>query len=257
VAQADLCVERGSQFVCRRYNYSSSIMSKGASSGGRSGGARGMSFVSDFNKMGQGGGITRTAGGDFVLQEEKRLIDKVFDIIDRDQSGTIDTSELVEMFTNMGMEQATTTAVERIMQNVDRDHSEAISRDEFYKFLSSKLSKKDSNEEIQAVFKQFDRNSRDDKIDANDIKDVATQLGETLSNNEIKDMLKMFSKDGVSMTLTDFMELMRSEIPGEDTMVGGSEGGLPGKDASGSSLGTRIGGFRGSVDASFQGGVNY
>lgn len=225
---------------------------------------RGMSFVSDFGKMGQGPAITRTSGGDFVLEEEKRLIDKVFDIIDRDQSGSIDTSELVEMFTNMGMEQATTTAVERIMQNVDKDHSEAISREEFYSFLSSKLSKNDKREEIQAVFNQFARKQGQNKealIGANELKDVATQLGENLSMAEIKDMLDMFANNKTTMNFDDFHALMISEIPGEDQMAGDSS---LGKGASGTSLGSgtrggtqMIGGHRASSSAAFSGGVSH
>jgi Ca2+-binding EF-hand superfamily protein len=223
-----------------------------------------MSFTSDFSKMGSGTGVAQGTGapaGGYVLQEEKRLIDKVFDIIDRDQSGSIDTSELVEMFQNMGMEQATTTAVERIMQNVDRDHSEAISREEFYKFLSSKLSKNDKIEEIQNVFKQFDRN-RDNAIDANELKDVASQLGENLPMSEIKEMLTMFATDGQKMTWDDFYKLMCEEIPGEGAAGGSDASGMM-KGASGSSLGTaadRMGGLRGSVmqgTGAFQGGVEY
>lgn len=217
-----------------------------------------MSFTSDFSKMGGPGQITRggSGGGEFVLQEEKRLIDKVFDIVDRDQSGSIDTSELVEMFQNLGMEQASCTAVERIMQNVDRDHSEAISREEFYKFLSSKLSKNDNIQEVQAVFKQFDRN-KDGFIDANELKDVAGVLGENLPMSEVKEMLEMFAADGTKMTWDDFYKLMCEEIPGEGGPGGGTEGSIA-KGASGSSLGAgAIGGYRASISGNFQGGISH
>merc|ERR1719263_2318814 len=107
---------------------------------------------------GRSGSIALMAGAQAVdvLSEEKRLIDKVFKIVDTDNSGSIDTKELEEMFHLFGIEtHFLTSAINRIMTNVDKDHDGMISPQEFYKLLSQKFEKGDKRKEIMDVFKRI------------------------------------------------------------------------------------------------------
>merc|ERR1719498_1865219 len=75
-----------------------------------------------------------------ILDEEKRLIDKVFSIVDKDNSGAIDTKELEQMFQLFGVDtHFLKNAINRIMSNVDGDHDGMISPKEFYALLSQKF----------------------------------------------------------------------------------------------------------------------
>eukprot|EP00434_Breviolum_minutum_P037876 symbB.v1.2.033584.t1/scaffold4194.1/size43189/6 len=60
----------------------------------------GVSFTTDLSNIGSGKSSrifnAGAAGG--VLQEERRLIDKVFSIVDKDNSGQVDIEELKGMF---------------------------------------------------------------------------------------------------------------------------------------------------------------
>merc|ERR1719247_2723454 len=127
-----------------------------------------------------------------ILDEERRLIEKVFSIVDRDNSGTIDTKELEEMFRLFGIDtHFLSTAVNRIMANVDKDHDEQISPQEFYKLLSQKFEKGDPRSEIQNCFERMDK-KRDGQLDVDELYEVAQRLGETMTKKDIKEMIANF-----------------------------------------------------------------
>merc|ERR1712050_590062 len=134
------------------------------------------------------------AGGVSILDEERRLIDKVFSIVDRDNSGSADMEELKEMFKLFGVDSHfLTSAITRIMSNVDKDFDGMISPQEFYHLLSQKFEKGDSREEIASVFNRMDKN-RDTFLDVDELHEVASMLGETVEKKEIKDMIKLFNR---------------------------------------------------------------
>merc|ERR1711920_860626 len=135
-----------------------------------------------FGGPGQGGSI---------LDEERRLIDKVFSIVDKDNSGSVDVEELKEMFKLFGVDSSfLTSAITRIMSNVDKDFDGMISPQEFYQLLSQKFEKGDPRSEIQSVFNRMDKN-KDGVLDVEELHEVAQMLGENASKDEIKDMIKM------------------------------------------------------------------
>merc|ERR1719263_2568335 len=143
---------------------------------------------------GRSGSIALMAGAQAVdvLSEEKRLIDKVFKIVDTDNSGSIDTKELEEMFNLFGVEtHFLTSAIGRIMSNVDKDHDGMISPQEFYKLLSQKFEKGDPKKEIQDVFDRMDT-KKDRELDVDELHAVANMLGENLEKREVRDMIKVF-----------------------------------------------------------------
>jgi len=129
-----------------------------------------------------------------ILDEEKRLIDKIFALVDRDHSGTIDGPELKKMFEVFSVDtKFLDTAIERIMANAAPDNDGTISQDAFYKLLSKKFQKGDSRRDIDTAFHRFDKN-RDDKLDVEEFHHVAQMLGENLKREEIKDMIVTFKK---------------------------------------------------------------
>jgi len=166
-----------------------------ANKGGGKGLGAGRSFTSDFSSMGTGRGSDSALLGGApvdVLSEEKRLIEKVFAIVDKDNSGTIDTKELEEMFTLFGVDtQFLHSAVNRIMSNVDKDHDGQISPQEFYKLLSQKFEKGDPRPEMLDVFNRFDTKN-DKQLDVEELHAVAHMLGENCDKKEVRDMIRTF-----------------------------------------------------------------
>eukprot|EP00440_Ansanella_granifera_P039119 gb/GFBE01042439.1/.p1 GENE.gb/GFBE01042439.1/~~gb/GFBE01042439.1/.p1 ORF type:complete len:207 (+),score=96.64 gb/GFBE01042439.1/:1-621(+) len=157
----------------------------------------GVSFTTDLSNIGSGKSSKLFAGGGgvSVLNEERRLIDKVFSIVDKDNSGQVDIEELKGMFKLFNVEASfLDSAMSRIMANVDKDLDYMISPQEFYQLLSQKFEKGDKKEEIETVFRRMDKNG-DGHLDVDELHEVATMLGENLPKAEIKDMIKMFNKN--------------------------------------------------------------
>jgi len=145
-----------------------------------------------------------------ILSEERRLIEKVFSIVDKDNSGTIDAQELEVMFKLFGVEtHFLNAAIERVMANVsDAGNAGQISPEEFYKLLSAKFSKGDSEKEMEDVFdrmgakhglKSGSSSARamepEKELGIEELHKVAHMLGETqMTKPEIKDMIRCFKR---------------------------------------------------------------
>jgi len=159
--------------------------------------SHGVAFKTDLSKMGSSGSGSRLFGGQSagqsILEEEKRLIEKVFAIVDRDNSGSVDVEELKEMFKLFGVDSHFLTgAITRIMSNVDKDFDGMITPQEFYQLLSQKFEKGDPMSEIQSVFNRMDTN-KDKQLDVDELHEVSKMLGENISKSEVKEMINMFS----------------------------------------------------------------
>jgi len=173
--------------------FATKMAAKGGGKGVANARHAGGSFTSDFGQMGSSGKSSLAMGGaPKILDEEKRLIEKVFAIVDKDNSGSIDTDELQDMFKLFGVETSfLSAAIQRIMSNVDKDHDGTISPQEFYKLLSQKFEKGDPKKEIDAVFRNFDT-KRDNELDTDEMHSISQSLGESLEKKEIRDMIRTF-----------------------------------------------------------------
>merc|ERR1719359_1094778 len=101
-------------------------------------------------------GLTALDTSKILLDEERAIIDKAFQILDRDQSGAIDKGELEYVVKKLGFGDADTTAGERMLQNVDTDDSGQITKDEFHKMMSRKLGEDVPDEELKEMIDLFE-----------------------------------------------------------------------------------------------------
>jgi Ca2+-binding EF-hand superfamily protein len=156
----------------------------------------GTTFTTDISEVGTVGGSSSLFAPQQVniLDEERRLIDKVFSIVDRDQSNSIEPAELEHMFKLFGFDTSfLATAINRIMGNADKENTGAITPQEFYNLLSQKFEKDDSKKEMADVFSRMDE-KQDGMLDINELHKVAVMLGETLNKDDIKDMIRTFKR---------------------------------------------------------------
>jgi len=174
-----------------------------------------VSFRGDLTRMGTQGSGLAFGGRVNILAEEKRDIDKVFQLVDKDNSGQIDMGELKDMFSLFGVnDHFLESALARMMKNVDKDGDGQISPQEFYDLLSQKFEKGDKKSEIETVFNQMDK-KRDKKLDVDELHDVATMLGENLTKEDIKEMILMFNRE-YQEKLQDFKDKTRKAAVGAD-----------------------------------------
>merc|ERR1719420_1780946 len=168
------------------------------------------------------GGLTYTDTSKLLLDEEHMIIEKAFNILDRDQSGTIEKKELEDAVMKLGFGLEDKRAVERMLQNVDTDDSGQITKDEFHRMMSRKLTKDDTDAEISQVFRRFDPESTG-KITLTQLRLVSQKLGEAVPDSELKEMIDYFEDELSSgkkkgfITYNEFVKIMRSDVGDQDT----------------------------------------
>eukprot|EP00928_Gymnodinium_smaydae_P081725 TRINITY_DN65195_c0_g1_i1.p1 TRINITY_DN65195_c0_g1~~TRINITY_DN65195_c0_g1_i1.p1 ORF type:complete len:283 (-),score=83.11 TRINITY_DN65195_c0_g1_i1:125-862(-) len=206
--------------------------------------SRGVAFQTDLGQVGRAANSTGrifSGAGANIMEDERRMIDKVFTIVDKDGSGTIDMNELKHMFEILGIESnLLTTALTRIMANVEQDYDGNISTAEFYKILSTKFNPGDPKKDIETVFHKMD-DDKDGKLNVEDIYKVSQILGDNVEKSEIRDMIKFFSlkyqkqladynasrgktkadmpKDATELDFDDFYACMQRELNEEPMRI--------------------------------------
>eukprot|EP00403_Amphidinium_massartii_P024679 CAMPEP_0178407720 /NCGR_PEP_ID=MMETSP0689_2-20121128/19572_1 /TAXON_ID=160604 /ORGANISM="Amphidinium massartii, Strain CS-259" /LENGTH=287 /DNA_ID=CAMNT_0020028799 /DNA_START=100 /DNA_END=963 /DNA_ORIENTATION=+ len=173
--------------------------------------AGGVAFASQFesvqaNRAARGPGAF-TERRD-VLNEEEKLIRKIFEMIDQDNSGEINPDELKLLFNISGLNNqpgfdALGSAVERIMSQAqmqglgtyDDAGNSSISENAFITLLSAKFSSKDSENDMLDVFDRMAEGSGREYLTAEDLQNTALKLGETnVSMETCKEMLALFNR---------------------------------------------------------------
>ncbi|CCH62443.1 hypothetical protein TBLA_0H01560 [Henningerozyma blattae CBS 6284] len=123
-----------------------------------------------------------------LTQEQIEEYREIFNLFDKDHSGSISGSELTSVMRSLGLK-PTESEVTDLMNEIDLDGNHQIEFDEFLVLMSRQQKSNDSKEELLEAFKVFDVNG-DGYISRSELKQVLTSIGENLSEQEIDDMMK-------------------------------------------------------------------
>ena len=164
---------------------------------------------------------TTTKGGSFdpknyekngLTYEEVQEIKEAFDLFDTDKTGEIDTNELKQALSNLGID-ARNQTLANMMADIDRNGSGTIDFDEFIDMMTAKMSDKDTREDLQKVFELFLGDDDSDKIEIKHLKRVVKELNETMSDDELNEMITRADtdRDG-KVSFEEFYNIMTKKI---------------------------------------------
>jgi calmodulin len=117
-----------------------------------------------------------------------------FSLFDKDGSGDIDGSELMEVLAALGTPVSEAEAREMVAE-VDADKSGSIDFPEFLTMMSKKLASDDLEDEVRLAFGRFDEDGSG-FIDVPELQHAMKQLGEDMTVQEVKEMIAEADKDG-------------------------------------------------------------
>ena len=139
-------------------------------------------------------------------------IKEAFDLFDNDKSGTIDTNELKQALKNLGID-AKNQTLTNMMADLDKDNSGTIDFDEFIDMMTAKMSDRDTREDLEKVFKLFLGDDQGDKILLKHLKRVARELNENMSEEELQEMITRadLNKDQ-GVDFEEFYQIMTKRI---------------------------------------------
>ena len=147
-----------------------------------------------------------------LTEDEVLEIKEAFDLFDTDHSGTIDTEELKQALSNLGID-AKNQTLQNMMTDIDTNQSGTIDFDEFIQMMTAKMSDKDTPEDLRKVFELFIGDDDADKIELKHLKRVAKELGENMSDDELNEMIVRADtdKDG-KVSFEEFYAIMTKKI---------------------------------------------
>ena len=147
-----------------------------------------------------------------ITEEQKQEIKEAFDLFDSDHSGTIDTEELKQALSNLGID-ARNQTLQNMMNDIDKNQSGTIDFDEFIEMMTAKMSDKDTPEDLRKVFDLFIGDDTADKIELRHLKRVAKELGENMTDDELNEMIVRADtdKDG-KVSFEEFYAIMTKKI---------------------------------------------
>ncbi|KAI9485650.1 MAG: hypothetical protein EXX96DRAFT_545939 [Benjaminiella poitrasii] len=126
-----------------------------------------------------------------MLLEETRV---AFLLFDKDNNGTIDSSELGAVMRSLNMN-PTDTELRDMINEVDGNGNGTIEYEEFVVMLSRKRRASEIHEELKETFRVFDKDGNG-YISQSELCQVMNSVGEKLSEDELNVMLREADIDG-------------------------------------------------------------
>ena len=147
-----------------------------------------------------------------LTEDEVLEIKEAFDLFDSDHSGTIDTEELKQALSNLGID-AKNQTLQNMMNDIDKNQSGTIDFDEFIDMMTAKMSDKDAPKDLRKVFDLFIGDDTADKIELRHLKRVAKELGENMTDDELNEIIVRADtdKDG-KVSFEEFYAIMTKKI---------------------------------------------
>ncbi|GAB9467040.1 hypothetical protein Gpo141_00004400 [Globisporangium polare] len=141
-------------------------------------------------------------------EEDLEEIREAFHLFDTDGSGSIDARELKAAMRALGF-QVKKAEIRQMIADIDKDESGTINVDEFIEMMTGKMNSRDPREEIIKIFKLFDDDNTG-KISFRNLKRVCAELGETLTDDEMQEMIDEADRDGDgSINEDEFLRVMK------------------------------------------------
>ena len=148
-----------------------------------------------------------------LTEDEVMEIKEAFDLFDTDKSGEIDTDELKQGLSNLGID-AKNQTLQNMINDIDKNQSGTIDFDEFIDMMTAKMSDKDTREDLKKVFDLFlGDDEKADKIELKHLKRVAKELNENMSEDELNEMITRADtdRDG-KVSFDEFYNIMTKKI---------------------------------------------
>ena len=122
-----------------------------------------------------------------MTESQLQEIKDAFDLFDTSGSGTIEPKELKVALRALGAE-PTKEDIQKLVELHDKDNSGTIDFHEFLAIMMKKMAETDQKDALDEAFFLFDKNG-DGEITFEDLKAVAMELNETMTDEELYEML--------------------------------------------------------------------
>jgi len=111
-----------------------------------------------------------------VNEKERKELQEIFDLVDRDHGGTISPDELFQLMKTIGVP-ATKESVNQMVQEIDADGNGVIDYSEFLTVMTKRRLASTSPGELRSAFEVFRNDVPKGHIQVRDLKRALTRYG--------------------------------------------------------------------------------
>ena len=122
-----------------------------------------------------------------ITKNKKNEYKKIFNSHSKDQDGSVNTSELANIFKSINID-ASDEEIKEIIGKLDLENKTEINYEEFLSIINQKDKDVDEEEEVLKAFKVFDKEGNG-LININELKDIMLNIGNNWSEDELNEML--------------------------------------------------------------------
>merc|ERR1712025_849907 len=99
--------------------------------------------------------------------------------------------------------------IKKMIADIDKDDSGTIDFNEFLEMMTTKMSEKDSREEILKAFRLFD-DDESGFITLKNLRRVSKEIGENMTDEELQEMIDEADRDGDGqVSEEEFLRIMK------------------------------------------------
>jgi calmodulin len=144
-------------------------------------------------------------------EKEKNMeIKEAFNVCDKDCDGFITTDELATVMRTLG-HNPTKEELDELIKQYDKDESGTIDLNEFMDLMNNKLKEQQEGQELLETFQIFDKDA-DGTISADDLKYVIKAVGEELEDYLIEELIEQGDRDhDGKINYHEFVRIMTSK----------------------------------------------
>jgi len=148
-----------------------------------------------------------------LTQEQVQMLQKAFDMFDRDKTGSIATNMMSTILRTLG-QTFEESDLEILISEIDADGSGQLEFEEFLALCARFLVEEDAEamqEELREAFRLYDKEGNG-YIKTTDLREILRALDDKLTEDELDEMIAEIDTDGSgTVDFDEFMEMMTGD----------------------------------------------
>lgn len=152
---------------------------------------------------------------DTLTEQQRKEIEEAFDILDTEGSGKIDQGDLHVALRALGFEPRK-DEVKKLMSDNDKENSGTINKQQFVEIFRAKWGETDPPDLLQLAFELYDK-EESGTLNLDNLRDVTEMIGENATIEELQEMMdeaagvRAGEDSAWDITVEQFMKIMVQE----------------------------------------------
>ena len=144
-------------------------------------------------------GKSKSSAAPKLSEEERKEFREIFNLVDKDQGGSISNDELGELMDTLGI-RTTQEDIDLMIQEIDEDSNGEIDFDEFVAVMSRKVNASYTPKQVKGAFKIFEGVAPPGHISIKDLENALSSYGtEKLTPQQAKELVAQLEPDANGM----------------------------------------------------------